>query len=167
MPRFPTATNPAPSLGLLLVKRSKAQRLCQNNQGEGARPAGRTPRLEAKETMTLLHDSELNIQPDGSLDWDGELLSGFDMLIASVPGSECSRTELTDRRYVLTGGPSCGWASDSAIWLDLASRRSVRGLGSAEERSVAMFCSSRSPRDCSSRSARGATRAFGPGRMRS
>ena len=34
--------------------------------------------------MTLLHGAELNIQPDGSLDWDDEFLAGFDILVASV-----------------------------------------------------------------------------------
>ena len=34
--------------------------------------------------MTVLHGSELNIQPDGSLDWDDDFLSGFDVLVASI-----------------------------------------------------------------------------------
>jgi len=34
--------------------------------------------------LALLHGSELNIQPDGSLDWDDETLGGFDLLVASV-----------------------------------------------------------------------------------
>lgn len=34
--------------------------------------------------ITILHGSELNIQADGSLDWDDEFLSGFDVLVASV-----------------------------------------------------------------------------------
>lgn len=34
--------------------------------------------------LTLLHGSELNIQPDGTLDWDDEFLSQFDVLVASV-----------------------------------------------------------------------------------
>ena len=40
--------------------------------------------LERKGDMVLLHGSELNIQPDGSLDWDHEFLAGFDVLVASV-----------------------------------------------------------------------------------
>lgn len=40
--------------------------------------------LEEKAGITLLHGSELNIQPDGSVDWDEEFLSGFDVLVASV-----------------------------------------------------------------------------------
>jgi DNA polymerase (family 10) len=35
-------------------------------------------------TMRLLHGSELNIGPDGSVDWDADVLSGFDVCVASV-----------------------------------------------------------------------------------
>jgi hypothetical protein len=34
--------------------------------------------------MALLHGSELNIAPDGSVDWDADFLSGFDICVASV-----------------------------------------------------------------------------------
>jgi DNA polymerase (family 10) len=34
--------------------------------------------------MTLLHGSELNIARDGTLDWDDDVLAGFDILVASV-----------------------------------------------------------------------------------
>jgi DNA polymerase (family X) len=34
--------------------------------------------------MVLLHGSELNIAPDGSVDWDADFLSGFDICVASV-----------------------------------------------------------------------------------
>lgn len=34
--------------------------------------------------MTLLHGSELNIDPDGNVDWDADFLAGFDVLVASV-----------------------------------------------------------------------------------
>jgi DNA polymerase (family 10) len=34
--------------------------------------------------MTLLHGSELNIDPDGNVDWPQEFLRGFDILVASV-----------------------------------------------------------------------------------
>lgn len=40
--------------------------------------------LERRAGITLLHGSELNIQPDGSVDWDEEFLAGFDVLVASV-----------------------------------------------------------------------------------
>ena len=34
--------------------------------------------------IALLHGTELNIAPDGSLDWDDEFLAGFDVVVASV-----------------------------------------------------------------------------------
>jgi DNA polymerase (family 10) len=34
--------------------------------------------------MELLHGTELNIAPDGSVDWDEDFLAGFDMCVASV-----------------------------------------------------------------------------------
>ncbi len=40
--------------------------------------------LEATGDMALLHGSELNIQPDGTLDWDDAFLASLDVLIASV-----------------------------------------------------------------------------------
>ncbi|EHR52166.1 DNA polymerase IV (family X) [Saccharomonospora marina XMU15] len=40
--------------------------------------------LDREAGPALLHGTELNIQPDGSLDWDTEFLSGFDIVVASV-----------------------------------------------------------------------------------
>jgi len=37
--------------------------------------------------MVLLHGTELNIAPDGSVDWDEDFLSGFDICVASVHSS--------------------------------------------------------------------------------
>ena len=34
--------------------------------------------------MELLHGTELNIGPDGSVDWDADFLAGFDICVASV-----------------------------------------------------------------------------------
>ncbi|MGH3241812.1 MAG: DNA polymerase/3'-5' exonuclease PolX [Spirillospora sp.] len=34
--------------------------------------------------LTLLHGTELNIGPDGDVDWDADFLSGFDVCVASV-----------------------------------------------------------------------------------
>ncbi len=44
----------------------------------------RIRQLEKADGMAILHGSELNIQPDGSVDWDEDFLSGFDVLVASV-----------------------------------------------------------------------------------
>jgi len=54
--------------------------------------------LEAHAGLALLHGSELNIQPDGSLDWDEETLAGFDVLVASVHSQfSMSREQMTAR----------------------------------------------------------------------
>src|ERR671919_326591 len=54
--------------------------------------------LEGQGDMTLLHGSELNIQPDGSLDWEDEFLEGFDVLVASVHSMfNQTREEMTKR----------------------------------------------------------------------
>jgi histidinol phosphatase-like PHP family hydrolase len=50
--------------------------------------------------MVLLHGSELNIAPDGSVDWDEDFLSGFDICVASVHSSfEQDRATMT-RRFI-------------------------------------------------------------------
>ncbi len=55
-------------------------------------------KLEKGGTMALLHGSELNIQPDGSLDWDDDFLDGFDVLVASVHSAfTLSRDAMTAR----------------------------------------------------------------------
>ena len=50
--------------------------------------------------MVLLHGSELNIAPDGSVDWDEDFLAGFDMCVASVHSHfDQDRAQLT-RRFI-------------------------------------------------------------------
>ena len=50
--------------------------------------------------MVLLHGSELNIAPDGSVDWDEDFLAGFDMCVASVHSHfDQDRAEMT-RRFI-------------------------------------------------------------------
>jgi DNA polymerase (family X) len=52
----------------------------------------------ANPDMTLLHGSELNIDPDGGVDWGPEFLSGFDLCVASVHGEfGQSKDEMTRR----------------------------------------------------------------------
>jgi DNA polymerase (family X) len=61
--------------------------------------------LQATTAMVLLHGTELNIGPDGSVDWDedgldGQGLSGFDVCVASVHSHfDQSRAEMT-RRFI-------------------------------------------------------------------
>ena len=48
--------------------------------------------------MTLLHGTELNIDPDGDVDWDATFLAGFDLTVASVHSHFTqSRGEMTAR----------------------------------------------------------------------
>lgn len=54
--------------------------------------------LQAGTETTLLHGSELNIDPDGGVDWPGEFLAGFDVLVASVHSHfNQSKDEMTRR----------------------------------------------------------------------
>jgi len=57
--------------------------------------------VRALETdLTLLHGTELNIAPDGSVDWDAAFLAGFDMCVASVHSHfDQPRAEMT-RRFI-------------------------------------------------------------------
>jgi DNA polymerase (family 10) len=49
-------------------------------------------------SMTLLHGSELNIDPQGGVDWPEEFLAGFDVLVASVHTHfNLSKDEMTRR----------------------------------------------------------------------
>jgi DNA polymerase (family 10) len=56
---------------------------------------------EQSQPMTLLHGTELNIAPDGSVDWDSGFLAGFDVCVASVhshfglPQAEMTRRFIT------------------------------------------------------------------------
>ena len=43
--------------------------------------------LQDRAGLTLLHGTELNIGPDGSVDWEAGFLSGFDLCVASVHSS--------------------------------------------------------------------------------
>ncbi|WP_405147017.1 DNA polymerase/3'-5' exonuclease PolX [Sphaerisporangium sp. NBC_01403] len=50
--------------------------------------------------MRLLHGTELNIAPDGTVDWPAEVLAGFDVCVASVHSHFTqSRDEMT-RRFI-------------------------------------------------------------------
>ena len=60
--------------------------------------AAKLPELARRHDIELLHGSELNIAADGSLDWDDDFLSGFDVLVASVHSDfDQSRDEMTRR----------------------------------------------------------------------
>jgi DNA polymerase (family X) len=50
--------------------------------------------------MVLLHGSELNIAPDGSVDWDEDFLAGFDMCVASVHSHFDQDRAAMTRRFI-------------------------------------------------------------------
>ena len=57
----------------------------------GGRSGGRSP-------IVLLHGAELNIAPDGSVDWPADFLAGFDICVASVHSHfDLPRREMTRR----------------------------------------------------------------------
>jgi DNA polymerase (family X) len=61
-------------------------------------PAGGTG--SAGTRMALLHGTELNIGPDGSVDWPADFLAGFDVCVASVHSHfDQPRQEMT-RRFI-------------------------------------------------------------------
>ncbi len=50
--------------------------------------------------MRLLHGTELNIDPDGEVDWPPEILSGFDLCVASVHSAFTQPREAMTRRLI-------------------------------------------------------------------
>jgi DNA polymerase (family X) len=50
--------------------------------------------------MKLLHGTELNIDPDGNVDWDADFLAGFDVCVASVHSHFNQATDVMTRRLV-------------------------------------------------------------------
>lgn len=62
--------------------------------------------LQKHTQMTLLHGTELNIQADGSLDWDDSFLSRFDLVVASIHSRfTMSRRDMTKRLIVAIENP--------------------------------------------------------------
>lgn len=50
--------------------------------------------------MRLLHGTELNIAPDGSVDWPAEVLAGFDICVASVHSHFTQPRDEMTRRFI-------------------------------------------------------------------
>ncbi|MEV5829875.1 DNA polymerase/3'-5' exonuclease PolX [Spirillospora sp. NPDC052242] len=50
--------------------------------------------------LTLLHGTELNIDPDGGVDWDADFLAGFDICVASIHSHFTQDQEAMTRRLV-------------------------------------------------------------------
>lgn len=85
--RYYAVTDHAP---LLYMQRMSAEKALEQRR--------QIRELEGQTGMVILHGSELNIQPDGTLDWDDDFLSGFDVLVASVHSAfHQTRQEMTAR----------------------------------------------------------------------
>jgi DNA polymerase (family X) len=86
--RYYAVTDHAPNL--VMQRMTDEKMLAQREQLERLRP--RFPK------MTLLHGTELNIDPQGEVDWPPEFLAGFDVTVASVHSHfGQSRVEMTRR----------------------------------------------------------------------
>jgi len=80
-------TDHAPNLAM--QRMTDAKILAQREQLRAA---------QAGYEMTLLHGAELNIDPDGEVDWPEDFLAGFDLTVASVHSHfNQSREEMTRR----------------------------------------------------------------------
>lgn len=85
--RYCAITDHAPQLAMQRMTRAKA-----------LQQRSKLPELACRHGIELLHGSELNIAADGSLDWDDDFLSGFDILVASVHSDfDQTRDEMTKR----------------------------------------------------------------------
>jgi DNA polymerase (family X) len=72
----------------MLAQREQVRQLAVRLKDDGGRP------------MELLHGTELNIAPDGSVDWPADFLAGFDVCVASVHSHfDQPRAEMT-RRFI-------------------------------------------------------------------
>ncbi len=56
--------------------------------------------LQSRYDMTLLHGTELNIDPDGGVDWPDAFLAGFDLTVASVHSHFTQSREDMTRRVI-------------------------------------------------------------------
>jgi DNA polymerase (family 10) len=89
-------TDHAPNLFMQRMTDEKmlAQREQLHRLGEGLADAADGP------PMVLLHGTELNIAPDGTVDWPADFLDGFDVCVASVHSHfDQSRAAMT-RRFI-------------------------------------------------------------------
>lgn len=87
---YVAVTDHAPNL--VMQRMTDAKILDQRGALDQLRP--RYPR------MRLLHGTELNIDPDGNVDWDADFLAGFDVTVASVHSSFGSTKEQQTRRVI-------------------------------------------------------------------
>jgi DNA polymerase (family 10) len=93
-------TDHAPNL--IMQRMTEAKMLAQRDQVRQL--AGRLASSGAP--LALLHGTELNIAPDGSVDWGQEFLAGFDVCVASVHSHfDLPRAEMTRRLITACENP--------------------------------------------------------------
>ena len=92
--QYYAVTDHAPNLSMQRMTTEKM--LAQRDQVRDL--AGRLAATANGQPMELLHGTELNIAPDGTVDWPAEFLDGFDLCVASVHSHfGQSRQEMTAR----------------------------------------------------------------------
>jgi DNA polymerase (family 10) len=77
-------TDHAPDLVMQRMTSEKMLAQREEVRALGGRLAAMKGDGEVGGAMTLLHGTELNIAPDGTVDWPAEFLAGFDLCVASV-----------------------------------------------------------------------------------
>ena len=78
----------------MLAQREQVRKLAAELMSDGGRP------------MALLHGTELNIAPDGSVDWPAGFLAGFDVCVASVHSHfDQPRADMTRRFLTVCENP--------------------------------------------------------------
>ena len=87
-------TDHAPNLFMQRMTGEKMLAQRGQIQALGAPPAG------SGGAMTLLHGTELNIAPDGTVDWPDEFLAGFDLCVASVHSHFDQPPAVMTRRFI-------------------------------------------------------------------
>ena len=86
-------TDHAPNL---FMQRMTTEKMLE--QRDQVRELAATLAADGGHPMTLLHGTELNIAPDGSVDWPEDVLAGFDVCVASVHSHfDQPRAEMTRR----------------------------------------------------------------------
>jgi DNA polymerase (family X) len=78
----------------MLAQREQVRRLGEQLAAEPGTAAG------TGAPMVLLHGTELNIAPDGSVDWDADFLAGFDVCVASVHSHFDLDKKAMTRRFI-------------------------------------------------------------------
>jgi DNA polymerase (family 10) len=90
-------TDHAPNL---VMQRMTDEKMLAQREQVRRLAAQATAASDGRPPMALLHGTELNIAPDGSVDWPSDFLAGFDLCVASVHSHfDLPRQEMT-RRFV-------------------------------------------------------------------